>query len=94
MAAGRRNLERVAQVRLAAQKLGDYGFDTRYSAGDGMSYHYYGFRDDKSRDEAHAKWKDWKAKNLDKDGLPKAPAEKKGAEEKKAEPKPSTPAKK
>jgi hypothetical protein len=89
-----RDVAMGVQVRLAGQKVGDYGFDTRYAGGDGMQYHYYGFRDDKSRDEAHAKWKDWKAKNLDKDGLPKAPADKKGPEQKKAESKPAAPVKK
>jgi hypothetical protein len=68
-----RDVAMGVQVRLAGQKLTDYGFDNRFGGNDGLSYHYYGFRDDKSRDEAHAKWKAWAEKNLGA-----KPADKKG----------------
>jgi hypothetical protein len=65
-----RDVAMGVQVQLAGQKLVDYGFDTRFGGG-GTSYHYYGFPEEepgksKARDEAHAKWKEWKAKNLGK----------------------------
>jgi hypothetical protein len=94
-----RDVAMGVQVQLAGQKLTDYGFDNRFGGG-GLSYHYYGFPDDadnksKARDEAHAKWKEWKSKNLGKEPDPKKgpdpkitaekgppPAEKKPAEKK------------
>ncbi|HEX3146542.1 MAG TPA: hypothetical protein VHR66_00475 [Gemmataceae bacterium] len=72
-----RDVAMGVQVQLAGQKLADFGFDTRFGNGGGMSYHYYGFRDDKSRDEAHAKWKEWAGKNLTKTGDKKEPEPKK-----------------
>jgi len=50
-------------LQLAGQKLVDFGFDNRFAGGASTSYLYYGFPDDKTRDEAIAKWKDWVAKN-------------------------------
>jgi hypothetical protein len=67
-----RDVAMGVQIQLAGQKMSDYGYDNRFGGG-WTSPHYYGFRDDKARDDAHAKWKDWAAKNL------KAP-EKKPAE--------------
>lgn len=62
-----RDVAMGVSAQLAGQKLADYGFDNRFgNAVGGTSYHYYGFADDKSRDEAHAKWKDWAGKNLKK----------------------------
>jgi len=99
-----RDVAMGVQVQLAGQKLADFGFDTRFGNAVGMSYHYYGFREDdpkepnksKARDEAHAKWKDWTAKNLKKDGKgpdakkdePKAPEKDRPAESKPVEKKP------
>jgi hypothetical protein len=87
-----RDVAMGVQVRLAGQKLTDYGFDGRFGGNDGLSYHYYAFRDEKSRDDAHAKWKEWKAKNLEgkapekKEPAAKQPA-KDGPTEPKADPK-------
>jgi len=53
-------------VQLAGQKLVDFGFDTRFANQANLGYHYYGFPDDKARNEAHAKWKEWAGKNLKK----------------------------
>jgi len=75
-----RDVAMGVQVQLAGQKLADFGFDTRFGNGGGMSYHYYGFRDDKSRDDAHAKWKEWAGKNLEKDGSVKKQPEPKKAD--------------
>ena len=69
-----RDVAMGVQIQLAGQKMTDYGFDNRFGGG-WTSPHYYGFRDDKSRDDAHAKWKDWAAKNL------KAPEKKPGEKE-------------
>ena len=81
-----RDIAMGVQVQLAGQKLTDFGFDNRFGGGQGMQVHYYGFREEsdgksKARDEAHAKWKEWAAKNL-----PKTPAAK-TPETPKAEPK-------
>jgi hypothetical protein len=59
---------------LAGQKLTDFGFDNRFGGGAPTSYIYFGFPDDpngaakesKAREEAHAKWKEWAGKNLEK----------------------------
>jgi hypothetical protein len=64
-----RDVAMAVQIQLAGQKLGDYGYDTRF--GGASSYHYYGFQEEengksKARDEAHAKWAEWKKKNADK----------------------------
>lgn len=53
-------------LQLAGQKLADFGFDNRFVGGASTSYLYYGFPDDKTRDEAIAKWKEWFVKNLKK----------------------------
>jgi hypothetical protein len=83
-----RDVAMGVQVRLAGQKLTDYGFDGRFGSSDGLQYHYYSFRDDKTRDDAHAKWKEWKAKNLDgKAGETKEPAAKQPAKDGPTEPK-------
>jgi len=74
-----RDVAMGVQLQLAGEKMTDYGFDNRFGGG-WASYHYYGFVDDKSRDDAHAKWKEWSKKNL------KAP-ETKPAEPKSPEPK-------
>jgi hypothetical protein len=72
-------------VQLAGQKPLDYGFDTSQFGGgfSPSSYIYYGFSDDKSRDDAHAKWKDWATKNLKPDG--KTPEAKTGEGPKKVD---------
>jgi hypothetical protein len=60
-----RDVAMGAQIQLAGEKTADYGYDTRYGGGANQPYpHYYGFADDKSRDDAHAKWKEWKSKNM------------------------------
>jgi hypothetical protein len=57
---------------LAGQKLTDYGFDNRFGGGTPSSYIFFGFlenpdgKENKSREEAHAKWKEWAEKNLPK----------------------------
>lgn len=89
-----RDVAMGVQVRLAGQKMTDFGFDNRFGGGDGMSYHYYGFRTDQARDEAHAKWKEWATKNLGKEPEKKGPADKKEPGDAKVETKPTTPAKK
>ena len=54
-------------VQLSGQKPAEFGFDTRNGGiATGSSYIYYGFPDDKSRDEAHQKWKDFAVKNAKK----------------------------
>jgi hypothetical protein len=80
-----RDVAMAVQIQLAGQKLGDYGYDTRYTGAGFTSYHYYGFPEEadgksKARDEAHAKWKEWAKKNLGKAAAEKPPA--------KTEPKP------
>ncbi len=50
-------------LQLGGQKPVDFGFDNRFAAGASTSYLYYGFPDDKTRDEAISKWKEWIAKN-------------------------------
>jgi hypothetical protein len=53
-------------VRLAGEKEEDFGLgDRRFGVGRGVPrcLYYYGFTDAKSRDESHAKWKDWLRKN-------------------------------
>jgi len=61
-----RDVAMGVQLQLAGEKMTDYGFDNRFGGG-WQSYHYYGFGDDKARDEAHAKWKEWSKKNLKTD---------------------------
>ncbi|WP_020469997.1 hypothetical protein [Zavarzinella formosa] len=52
-------------VQLCGQKLADFGFETgRFGGGIPNSYYYYGFPDDKTRDAAHAKWKEFAAKPM------------------------------
>jgi hypothetical protein len=80
-----RDVAMAVQIELAGQKLGDYGYDTRYTGAGFTSYHYYGFPEEsegksKARDEAHARWKEWALKNLGKAATEKAPV--------KTEPKP------
>jgi hypothetical protein len=58
-----RDVAMAAQIQLAGEKMADYGYDTRYGAGQLYPY-YYGFPDNTSRDNAHAKWKEWSGKNL------------------------------
>jgi hypothetical protein len=58
-----RDVAMGVQLQLAGEKMADYGFDNRFGGG-WQSYHYYGFADDKARDEAHAKWREWSKKNL------------------------------
>lgn len=63
-----RDIAMGIQIQLAGQKLVDYGYDRRFGSSGGLSYHYYGFPDEadgksKARDEAHAKWVEWKKKN-------------------------------
>ncbi|HJZ92459.1 MAG TPA: hypothetical protein VKE40_16400, partial [Gemmataceae bacterium] len=61
-------------IQLAGQKTSDYGFDSRFGGGGNqLYYYYYGFVDDKSREDAHAKWKKWAAENLNKDPAAKTP---------------------
>jgi hypothetical protein len=79
-----RDVAMGVQVQLSGQKLTEYGFDNRF--GGGMHYYSFGFPDDASRDAAHKKWTEWRAKNLDKSGDPKAAAPK--------SPDPTPPAKK
>jgi len=69
-----RDVAMGVQLQLAGQNMLDYGFDNRFK-NNWLYYHYYGFPDDKSRDDAHAKWKEWAKKNL-------ATEEKKGPEAK------------
>jgi hypothetical protein len=69
-----RDVAMGVQLQLAGQKMTDYGFDNRFG-GNGQNYYCYGFPDDgegksKARDEAHAKWKEWAAKNLAKAPAP------------------------
>jgi HEAT repeat protein len=76
-----RDVAMGVQIQLAGQKMTDYGYDNRFGGG-WTSAHYYGFRDDKARDDAHAKWKEWASKNLKpgaKKDEPKEP-EKKASE--------------
>ncbi len=80
-----RDVAMGVQLQLAGEKMTDYGFDNRFGGG-WASYHYYGFAEDKAREDAHAKWKEWSKKNLTAAG-PKA------VEPKSAEPK-EPPAKK
>jgi hypothetical protein len=68
-----RDVAMGVSVQLAGQKFADYGFDTtRFGGGVPTSYYYYGFpaeadgKESKAREEAHAKWKEWAKKNLDK----------------------------
>jgi hypothetical protein len=58
-----RDVAMGVQLQLAGQNMLDYGFDSRFK-NNWLYYHYYGFPDDKSRDDAHAKWKEWAKKNL------------------------------
>jgi hypothetical protein len=67
-----RDVAMGVSVQLAGQKFADFGFDTTRFGG-GVAYYYnYGFpaeadgKESKSREEAHAKWKEWAKKNLDK----------------------------
>lgn len=59
-------------VLLSGQKLADYGFDNRFGTGTPTYYYFFGFQDNgdgkenKAREEAHAKWKEWTTKNLPK----------------------------
>ena len=82
-----RDVAMGVSVQLAGQKPTEFGFDgTQFGGGNfPNSYIYYGFTDDKARDDAHAKWKEWATKNLKPDGK---------AAEAKAEPKPTVPEKK
>jgi hypothetical protein len=57
-------------VLLSGQKLTDYGFDNRFGGGQPMQYYSFGFPDsgngtaeNKTREDAHKKWKEWKEKN-------------------------------
>jgi hypothetical protein len=59
-----RDVAMAAQIQLAGEKIADYGYDNRYAGGQQLYPYYYGFPDDKSRDDAHAKWKEWAGKNL------------------------------
>jgi HEAT repeat protein len=61
-----RDVAMGVSVQLAGQKPNDFGFDGSQFGGANFpsSYIYFGFTDDKARDDAHAKWKDWAAKNL------------------------------
>jgi hypothetical protein len=58
-------------VLLAGQKLNDFGFDTRFGGGTPTSYYYFGFpeepgaKENKLREDAHVKWKEWAKKNLE-----------------------------
>lgn len=61
-----RDVAMGVSLQLAGQKLADFGFDKRFGNAVGTSYIYYGFPEDKDRDEAHAKWKEWATKNLKK----------------------------
>jgi hypothetical protein len=87
-----RDVAMGVSAQLAGQKPSDFGFDGSQFGGAGFpsSYVYYGFTDDKSRDDAHAKWKEWAGKNLKPDG--KAPPTK--SESKPEEKKPTVPEKK
>lgn len=55
-------------VQLAGENLTDFGFDRRPPVGAATvsSYTFYAFANDDKRDAAHAKWKEWAAKNLKK----------------------------
>jgi hypothetical protein len=49
-------------VHLAGERPDDYGLgDRRFGAGRGVPkcLYFYGFKDQASRDESHAKWKEW-----------------------------------
>lgn len=61
-----RDVAMGVSVQLAGQKPLDYGFDVSQFNGAFMpsSYMYYGFSDDKERQAAHLKWKEWAGKNL------------------------------
>jgi hypothetical protein len=56
-------------VRLAGEREEDFGLgDRRFGGGPGVRgvpicLYYYGFTDDKSREEAHRKWREWVRKN-------------------------------
>jgi len=85
-----RDVAMGVQLQLAGEKMTDYGFDNRFGGG-WQSYHYYGFADDKSRDDAHTKWKEWSKKNLVKDAEKKDPPDAKAPEAPKGDAKPMTP---
>lgn len=59
-----RDVAMGVQILLAGQKMTDFGYDNQFGGANQMYPYYYGFTDDKSRDDAHAKWKEWKGKNL------------------------------
>jgi hypothetical protein len=80
-----RDVAMAVQIRLAGQKLQDFGYDNRFGGGGDLSYHYYGFPTDEARDTAHTKWKEWVAKNKPADAKD---ADKKESEKKSAAPKP------
>ncbi len=67
-----RDVAMGVSVLLSGQKLADYGFDNRFGGTTPTSYIYFGFHDNgdgkenKEREDAHTKWKEWAKKNLSK----------------------------
>ncbi len=58
-----------AAIHLTDQSLSDYGFQHRPPTALAITsyiYYYYSFSDDKKRDAAHAKWKEWVKDKLKK----------------------------